>query len=279
MHAIPLPLRTEMVAMFVLVNTILLLSLYASSSVSVQFKPDPMEKHSCTCTTVVANVCMAWECLHYEVQRRCFPAKSEVFLRDGAKKTLDNLQVNDEILVADGTYEPVLDFLHAKHHAPAQFLRISTRNGSRPLFISPNHLIFLFDQRDEAIFARRLRLGDRLNRVTVEGEVVPDEIIDIQSTLQEGYFAPLTPSGTIVVDGFIASNYAIVSNHHLAHRFMSIYRLWIRLVGPARNEPSKEQVEIHWLLNVMESLFRYSFLKCLVKNEFVDDWFHSSALI
>ena len=44
----------------------------------------------------------------------------------------------------------------------------------------------------------------------------------------------------------VASNYATVSNHELAHQVMSIYRWWISLVGV-----SKWNEKIPWMLQIM----------------------------
>ncbi|CAF1466224.1 unnamed protein product [Rotaria sordida] len=77
----------------------------------------------------------------------------------------------------------------------------------------------------------------------------PGEIISIQVTKQQGFYAPLTPSGTIVVNKILASNYATVSNHVLAHQMMGIYRWWISLVGG-----SQSTERIPWILQVMQSV-------------------------
>ncbi|CAF5173000.1 unnamed protein product, partial [Rotaria magnacalcarata] len=112
-------------------------------------------------------------------------------------------------------------------------------NLSSTILVSANHLIFDYDS-GEARFAGKLRVGDRVQFID-NSEIVPGEIVHIQLTKQEGYYAPLTPSGTIIIDGVVASNYATVSNHALAHQIMGIYRWWIDLVGG-----SKWSEEIPW---------------------------------
>ncbi|CAF1497504.1 unnamed protein product [Rotaria sordida] len=117
-------------------------------------------------------------------------------------------------------------------------------NSSSTLYVSANHLIFDFDT-GEAKFAGKFHVDDRVQLIE-NNEIVPGKIISIQSTKQEGYYAPLTPSGTIVINGVVASNYATVSNHALAHKVMSIYRWWIYLLGG-----SKWNEGIPWMLEIM----------------------------
>ena len=72
-------------------------------------------------------------------------------------------------------------------------------NLSSTVFISANHLIFDFDS-GKSVFAGKLHVGDRVQFID-NNEIVPGEIIHIELTKQQGYYAPLTPSGTIVVNG------------------------------------------------------------------------------
>ena len=88
----------------------------------------------------------------------------------------------------------------------------------------------------------------RFTKATIN-QVVRGEILRIQLTKQQGFYAPLTPSGTIVINGVLASNYATVSNHLLAHQVMGIYRWWIQFIGASKSSES-----IPWLLNVMLSI-------------------------
>ncbi|CAF1346320.1 unnamed protein product, partial [Rotaria sordida] len=203
----------------------------------------------------------------------------EVTIPGGSKKTLANVRVGDHVLVGDGTYEPVLDFIHLQRDSQVEYLRVSTRNISRPLYISADHLIFLFDKDDDAVFAADLRVGDRLNTIMSNGEIAPDDIVDIQLETSIGLYAPLTPSGTIVIDGIIVSNYAGVRNHRLAHQMMGMYRWWIRIFGPAGKRGNEEQVDVHWMLQAMEKFARLSIVENLARNEFFEDMIHSTALL
>lgn len=207
---------------------------------------------TCTCSLVTANVCMTYTCTTTPITPRCFPGSSLVTLENGFVKTLSNVQIGDRVLVnKHNTYESVLSFIHAKQEGLFTFLAIRIQsvpsNLTSTIIVSANHLIFDFDS-GEALFAGKFHVGDRVQFIE-NNQIVPGEIISIHSTKQEGYYAPLTPSGTIVINGVVASNYATVSNHALAHQVMGIYRWWIGLVGG-----SKWNERIPWMLQIMLSV-------------------------
>ena len=204
---------------------------------------------TCTCDTVTSGICMKYTCATTVRSAKCFAGSTQVTLADGSHKSLSDLRIGDRVLVDHlGTFEPVSSFIHAKADGLFSFLAVDLRslksNRSSTLYVSPNHLIFEFGSGD-ARFAGKLRPGDRVQFVD-EHELVPAEIVRVQLTQQEGYYAPLTPSGTIVVDGVVASNYATVSNHALAHRVMGAYRWWVSVVGG-----SQVGEEIPWMLQMM----------------------------
>ncbi|CAF2130120.1 unnamed protein product [Rotaria magnacalcarata] len=241
---------------------------------------DPTEQVTCTCSSVSSSVCMSKVCqTQIPKQSACFPGSGQVILSNGSKKSLSDIQYGDLVLVGDGTFEEVLDFIHANRDQESQYLRIETQKSMEPLLISANHLIFLFkNKNDEAIFAGNLHVGDHLKRILDNGQTIADEIVDIQLTTSIGYYAPLTPSGTIVVNGIVASNYAVVSNHRLAHQTMSVYRLWIRIFGPILLGEKHEQENIHWLLQGMENLAHFPIVEKLADNTFFDGTTHLSTL-
>ncbi|CAF0894546.1 unnamed protein product [Adineta steineri] len=206
-------------------------------------------EQSCNCTTVTSGVCMQYSCSLSAKKASCFSGSSEITLADGTTKPLSHIRIGDKVLVNQhNIYEPILSFIHAKPDGLFSFLAIQVQstksNLSSTIFVSPNHLIFDFDS-GKALFAGKFRVGDRVQFIE-NNEIVPGKIINIELTKQEGYYAPLTSSGRIVVNGVVASNYATVSNHELAHQVMGIYRWWIDLFGGSLlNE------EIPWMLQMM----------------------------
>ncbi|CAF4231433.1 unnamed protein product, partial [Rotaria sp. Silwood2] len=72
-------------------------------------------------------------------------------------------------------------------------------NSSSTILVSPNHLTFDFDSGD-ARFAGKYSVGDRVQLIE-SSQSVPGKVIRVQLTKEQGFYAPLTKSGTIVVNG------------------------------------------------------------------------------
>jgi hypothetical protein len=233
---------------------------------------------TCTCNSVSSGVCTQYTCTT-TVQTSCFSGSSQVALDDGSSKALSDITSNDRALVNEhNTYEPVIAFIHAKLNGLFEFLAIDVQslmsNATSTLFVTANHLVFDFDS-GKACFAGDFRVGDRVQFVE-NSEIVPGEVVRIRLTKQKGFYAPLTPSGTIVIDGVRCSNYATVSNHDLAHNVMGIYRFWINLVGP----PTLSN-RIPWMLQIMlnaEKIMRWSSAQILADTHIYDGTFEVSAI-
>lgn len=80
--------------------------------------------------------------------------------------------------------------------------------------LSPGHVVFLADALGAAMgekLAADLVVGDRVFVAESSG-MVACKVLGVEELRgQKGMYAPLTASGTIVVDGVVASNYAAFS--------------------------------------------------------------------
>ncbi|CAF3852651.1 unnamed protein product [Rotaria sp. Silwood1] len=219
---------------------------------------------TCNCTSISSNsnVCLQYTCITKRRESKCFPGRSTVITEYGSMKSLSNIEIGERVLVMNKEnkliYDPIEGFIHLKRNGLFSFLLIimkidDHRNIITSLFISPNHLIFLANDTElkSAIFASQLHLDDHIQYV-YKNEIISAKIKNIYLTIQEGYYAPLTPSGTIIIDNVLVSNYASVHNHHLAHYVMKIYRWWIYLFGFNKNNEN-----IHWLLRFIERLVQW----------------------
>lgn len=209
---------------------------------------------TCNCTSVSTNgnVCLQYTCVSTPRRPVCFPGRSFVRTKDGLEKSLANLNIGEDVLVLNKNnqliYEPISGFIHLKRTGLFDFLLIEIKldDHTTSLYISSNHLIFLAN--DTAVLAGRLRPKDRI-KYLYQNELIFAKIERISLTKEEGYYAPLTPSGTIIIDNVLVSNYATISNHHLAHTVMQIYRWWIYLFGSIENNEN-----IHWILIFLERI-------------------------
>jgi hypothetical protein len=174
----------------------------------------------------------------------CFSSGVTVQVLSKGSIAMKDLEVGDQVLVSGSTtaaskYEPVYAFGHLDRTKTEKFLQIYTTTGVEPLEITRRHLVFL-DGHPYPIAASSLQVGDVLQGDT---HVSITKIATI--TRRDGIYAPLTPSGTLLVNGIRVSSYVSVqqegsgeeyvdlanevslplSQHELCHAFLSPLRL------------------------------------------------------
>lgn len=161
---------------------------------------------------------------------KCFPGASVVRLESGEVIEMQRLRVGVRIRTATGI-EPVIGFLHRRDGPELlDYVKLTcipeTTPGSEvppesvQLLASAEHLIFRAD--GEAGLVSSVRPGDVL--ATAVGGCHVQRIAAVKSA---GLYAPLTASGTLLVDGVFASSYAAVNSHNMAH--LATYPLRVAL--------------------------------------------------
>ncbi|XP_037629973.1 desert hedgehog protein [Sebastes umbrosus] len=155
----------------------------------------------------------------------CFPGWARVTVAGGVQKSLSSLAPGDRVMALSGTGQVVLSrvllFLHRDQESWSTFLSLETEDGHR-LALTPHHLVFLsprcrLDSSEyQAQFASRAKTGDCV-LIHAAGQVRPSRIITVSVEESVGVYAPLTEAGTVFVDGVLASSYALVEDHRLAH--------------------------------------------------------------
>lgn len=190
----------------------------------------------------------------------CFPGDALVKLEGGGQTSLSELRPGDRVLAWTGdgdggggelVYSEVLTFLDRDPASMKLYYALSTASGAE-LRLTAAHLVFVTEWNCSegaepargalrAVYAADARpgqcalvsdgVGGRLSRVT-------------RVALREarGALAPLTGQGTVVVDGVVASCYAVVDRHALAHLAFSPLRLMHRWTGAAGHHGDG----IHW---------------------------------
>lgn len=151
---------------------------------------------------------------------------------------------NVQVLRPDGTttLSPVLMFLHEDPAAVRSFLTLVTRKGHR-LTLTPSHLVVALRREDATsastaadmtargriLLAGVINVGDLLLIITNETKPFMDPVVDIQTSWEQGVFAPLTSEGTVVVDNVAASTYAVIDSQSLAHWAFLPVRVYYKL--------------------------------------------------
>ncbi|XP_030581260.1 tiggy-winkle hedgehog protein-like [Archocentrus centrarchus] len=192
----------------------------------------------------------------------CFPGSSMVILAEGKTKPLKELQMGDKVLAADqqGNLVPsdFLMFMDRDRHISREFRVLETDEPHGKLTLTPAHLVFVITNNStnknsiRAVFASNVRLGQWLLIVKNDqpDHLIPARVTRVYVEQHEGSYAPVTSHGTIVVDRVLASCYAVVEDHDLAHWVFAPVRLWhsfLSLAGMVEEGRGVHQADgIHW---------------------------------
>ena len=129
----------------------------------------------------------------------CFSEKSTVQVQGMGSVSMKDLKIGARVLTSSGLYEPVYAFGHKNPVKEAEFLQLKTSESI--LEMTGAHLVFLADKTNPAR-ADSVKVGDVLR--SGESGVKVQKIISVK---RKGIYSPLTPGGTVVVDGIVASTY------------------------------------------------------------------------
>ncbi|XP_063218456.1 indian hedgehog protein [Bacillus rossius redtenbacheri] len=181
----------------------------------------------------------------------CFPGDATVALPGGRTSPLSQLRLGQLVLAAhaasgEPVFSEVLAFLDRDPAPRRQFVRLSTASG-RNVTLTPAHL--LAAPGGCHVFAGALRPGDEVLALGPGGgDPRPDAVVAAEPVLARGVYAPLTRHGTLVVDGVLASCYAVVRSQAVAHLALAPLRLAYNLRDAAlRASP----VGVHWYVRAL----------------------------
>lgn len=143
--------------------------------------------------------------------------------------------------------------------------------------MTSTHLVVTGEKsKSRTVYAEKLKTGDLMlvsddsNRKLLE-----DRIIKIEPVLRDGVYAPLTTTGTLLVNDVLASCYATVDSQSLAHWAFSpirlvfnvkngLYRLWTVVSRPIvgwSDEPgghtTPPQIGVHWYAKTLYATADY----------------------
>lgn len=171
-------------------------------------------------------------------ESECFPGEAMAQVYGRGAVSMASLQAGDLVQVkrasGDIAHEPVLGFLHSIHSEETSFVSVTHSKGQ--FRASANHLVFISQQLDKPV--GDLEVGDQ-----ILADSMASTVLAIHRAFgQQGMYAPLTETGTVVVDGVAASNYAVSSldlrrvPHACAHAIFAPVRLYHKLGFAAPKE-------------------------------------------
>lgn len=162
-----------------------------------------------------------------------------MFIREDetvSAKFIADLEIDDLVMVGENEFSKVISFLHQVDGIDAEFIRLyfesPTEAGANFITLTPKHLISAQTSGDfEYIPAREVRIGDVLkHHDMIKGRLSYVRVDKVERVYLKGsgIYAPLTESGTLIVDNVHVSCFSMVKDHHLA---TNVYRGFNWLVG------------------------------------------------
>ena len=156
----------------------------------------------------------------------CFPGWSTFVDRYGSRREMHSLKIGEKVQVATKgniCLEPVITFIHREQVKLQEFLRITTTKNNN-LKITEDHLLFVEKNGlSQAIPARVVKIGDTVY-VKQNDLMRTATVQDISTVYEKGVYAPVTRSGTILINDVHTSCYFDVLSHKLSHRAMAVPR-------------------------------------------------------
>uniref|UniRef100_A0A914P5A4 Hint domain-containing protein n=1 Tax=Panagrolaimus davidi TaxID=227884 RepID=A0A914P5A4_9BILA len=147
----------------------------------------------------------------------CFSADTLVTTLDGTKKPMDDLKINDWILSGNSEngnlgFSKVSAWIHKKPNLKAEFIKFCLKNGQH-LKITKMHYIFKGNCKSkkgsfenlQMVFAQNVSIHDCLYTINSKNELIETRISSIEKVQEKGIYAPLTETGTIIVNDIFAS--------------------------------------------------------------------------
>ena len=138
----------------------------------------------------------------------CVSSETTVQIQGRGSVKMADLEQGDVVMVQGGSFEPMCAFGHHNPTFLSRFIQLHTSDSNiPPLEVTEHHLVFLEDK-NEPVPARVVKKGDVL-RLSKEGFHPHNfHVTKIMKIERYGVCAPLTPSGTVVVNqGVVASTH------------------------------------------------------------------------
>ena len=225
----------------------------------------------------------------------CFPGDSQVIVKlengDYKSKDMSELEVDDLVLTVDDSntfeYSPIVTFLHKIKEIDAEFIRMHYNNTiessnlystDKPKYITltKGHLIYSSNQtsnRDlfEYKLAKEVNVGDYIEYVDeIDHSLKYVKVIKLESLnlTNSGIYAPLTKSGTLVVDNIHVSCFSLIKNHKLAQYVFSFVNKFSNLTTITSQFYHKYAKFLFNFLNSfsLKSFFSYKFIIIIIIN-------------
>ena len=157
----------------------------------------------------------------------CFPGSATFVDKYGDRKAMHSMQIGQQVQVIvdeEIRLESVIAFIHRDPEAQQEFLSITTM-ANKNLKITGDHLLFVEKEGQASpIPAIDVSIGDTVYVRGDQGAMETDAVQSINPVFEKGVYAPVTLSGTIMVNDVHTSCYFDVLSHEWSHRAMGVAR-------------------------------------------------------
>ena len=182
----------------------------------------------------------------------CFSANSIVIDRFTGPRMMKDLEIGSEVATADG-WASVTTLLHWHPTREVQALKIVHESGS--ITLSPEHLVFVSTSeisKISAIPAMEVTVGSSWSRLRGnDGSFQSSKVLSVHKTTMAGYYAPLTFTGTIIVDDIVASCYTRLEEYQLTHETIHTLAAPLRFISSRSPAPGERhpvlRFALHWM--------------------------------
>jgi len=139
---------------------------------------------------------------------------------------MDDVRIGERVLVADPhtgatSWSRVVAFSHVERNTSAEFVSVRAASGET-LVLSKEHLVFVVRGVGAAVIdvqAQDVRMGEDEILVVPEtpgARLRRERVVDVRAVPVRGLFNPQTETGTVVVNGVLASCY-VHKRHDVVH--------------------------------------------------------------
>ncbi|XP_005995834.1 indian hedgehog protein [Latimeria chalumnae] len=206
----------------------------------------------------------------------CFPGRAVVMLEGGHRKRVSELAAGDRVLARSDSgemvYSDFMAFLDKDSSATKLFYVVETQDPPRRLLLTAAHLVFVAHNvtaewgNAQTVFASSVQPGQYI--LTEENCGLRWAMVTAVSMEEDlGAFAPLTRHGTVVVDGVLASCFAMVEDHSLAQLAFAPFRLYHSLTSLWSGASTQQGEGVHWYSELL-----YRLARLLLQNEHFHPW-------
>lgn len=134
---------------------------------------------------------------------KCFSGEMTVIVKGKSRPVkLSQLRVGQEVLDVNMQYVPVVGWLHRDESLLTDFIEVIHILGH--ICVTADHLLYCHDKSDYV----PAKMVDSLESVFIDGSLIRSDVTSRRTVTKRGIYAPLTTSGTILVNGIHASCYA-----------------------------------------------------------------------